>query len=294
MIKSYHKYIITASQFHIHNLRHQKKMTNRENDVDLFKKHVLISDNFKYKFFNDVHVKSILSKDEQFLKMNKSDLNLNISLFLIFANRSGSNYLAQILQSTGLFNFAGEMFNHKTLDKKIDELGLKNIGNYYDYIKSLNYNGNLCVKASIFQYLFLHFSGALDIYFPNRKLIIVQRDDKIDQSVSHWIAVHTEQWTSTQALKPDSTVVFDKDRIITMISNSFLIEKDTRMALSIIKNDYLSVNYEEFTNYPDFALRRIFDFCALDSKIEIDVKRITLKKQASELNRIFYDKIIEC
>ena len=152
----------------------------------------------------------------------------------------------------------------------------------------------MCVKASIFQYLFLHFSGALDIYFPNRKLIIVQRDDKIDQSVSHWIAVHTEQWTSTQALKPDSTVVFDKNRINTMISNSFLIEKDTRMALSIIKNDYLSVNYEEFTNYPDFALRRIFDFCALDTKIEIDVKRITLKKQASELNRIFYDKIIEC
>ena len=79
-----------------------------------------------------------------------------------------------------------------------------------------------------------------------------------------------------------------------MISDSFLIEKDTRMALSIIKSEYLSVNYEEFTKYPDFSLRRIFDFCALDSKIEIDVKRITLKKQAGELNRISYDKIIEC
>lgn len=269
-------------------------MIIRENDVELFKKHALISDDFKLNLLNDIHTKSILLKDEQFLTMRESEVDVNITVFLIFENRSGSNYLAQIINSTGTFNFAGEMFNYDTIDDKIDEMKLSTIGSYYDYIKSLNMKGNLCIKASIFQYLFLHFSGALDIYFPNRKLIIVQRDDKIDQSVSHWIAAQTKQWTSTQDLKPDTNVSFDKNRIITMISDSFLIEKDTRLALSIIGNEYLCVNYEEFTKYPDFSLKRIFDFCALDSKIEIDDTSITLKKQAGELNRIFYDYIIEC
>jgi LPS sulfotransferase NodH len=269
-------------------------MIIRENNVELFKKHVLISDNFKRNLLNDVHTKSILSKDEQFLKMDESEIDVNITVFLIFANRSGSNYLAQILNSTGVFNFAGEMFNHDTVDAKIDELGLTNIGSYYDYIKSLNLNGNLCIKTSIFQYLFLHFSGALDIYFPNRKLIIVQRDDKIDQSVSHWIAAQTKQWTSTQALKSDSNVEFNKNKINTMIAGSFLNEQDTRLALSILKMEYLSINYEEFTKYPEFSLRRIFDFCGIDAKIVIDHAKLTLEKQANALNRTYYDKVIEC
>jgi LPS sulfotransferase NodH len=266
----------------------------RETDVELFKKHILISDNFKRNLLNDVHSNSILSKDEQFLKMDKSEINVNITVFLIFANRSGSNYLAQILNSTGAFNFAGEMFNHHTVDTKIDELGLNNIGSYYEYIKSLNLNGNLCIKASIFQYLLLHFSGALDIYFPNRKLIIVQRDDKIGQSVSHWIASQTKQWTSTQALKSDSNVEFNKNKIITIIASSFLNEKDTRLALSILKMPYLSINYEEFTKYPEFSIRRIFDFCGIDAQTEIDHSKLTLEKQANELNRTYYDNVIEC
>ena len=269
-------------------------MIIREKDVELFKKHVLISDNFKRNLLRDVHTKSILSKDEQFLKMDESEIDVNITVFLIFANRSGSNYLAQIINSTGAFNFAGEMFNHDTVDAKIDELGLTNIGVYYDYIKSLNLNGNLCIKASIFQYLFLHFSGALDIYFPNRKLIIVQRDDKIDQSVSHWIAAQTKQWTSTQARKSDSNVEFNKNNINTMIAGSFLNEKDTRLALSILKMEYLSINYEEFTKYPEFSLRRIFDFCGINAKTEIDHTKLTLEKQANALNRTYYDKVIEC
>lgn len=269
-------------------------MIIREHDVESFRKNVLISENFKRNLLKDDHSLSMLSKNQEFLKMQKSKIELKIVVFLIFANRSGSNYLAELLNSTGVFNFAGEMFNFDTIDSKIDELNLSNIGNYYDYVKSLSFNGNLCVKASIFQYLFLHFSGALDIYFPNCKLIIVQRDNKIDQSVSHWIAAQTKQWTSTQALKPDSNVEFDKNRIIDMIAGSFLNEKDTRLALSIIKMKYLSINYEEFTKYPEFSIKRIFDFCEIATKVAIDHSKITLEKQANELNRTFYDKVIEC
>ena len=46
------------------------------------------------------------------------------------------------------------------------------------------------------------FNEALDVVFPNLRIIFVRRRDKVAQAVSLWKAIQTQQWRTTRVTRP--------------------------------------------------------------------------------------------
>ena len=155
----------------------------------------------------------------------KSNINLRLpvpehvrntgKLFLCFTNRCGSNYLAEILASTGKFNLAGEFFNWDVVVGKARTNGFHSLDEYViDLVSSLAHSSGFISKISCDQLILLNDSGILDSVFPDAKYLVLERGDKLGQAISLQIASQTLQWTSymESAISPQD-IKFDADAI---------------------------------------------------------------------------------
>src|ERR1700761_7283595 len=81
-------------------------------------------------------------------------------VFLCFTNRSGSNYLAEMLGSTKRVNVAGEFLNFNTALTHIEKNGLSS---FYDYFiglaDTLSVNGTFACKIAITQIALMQQAG---------------------------------------------------------------------------------------------------------------------------------------
>lgn len=114
-------------------------------------------------------------------------------LYLCFTNRCGSNYLAQLLASTGAFNEAGEFFNAETVLAHSARLGLRSLPAYVAALPGLvPPHRHLAAKASADQLALLADAG---ITRPDAVYVLLERQDRVAQAVSRVIAAATGRWT---------------------------------------------------------------------------------------------------
>lgn len=129
-------------------------------------------------------------------------------LVICFTNRCGSNYLAQLLASTGACNEAGEFFNAETVLEHSARLGLRSLAAYVAALPGLvPPHRLLAAKASADQLALLADAGALrrDALF-----VLLERQDRLAQAVSRVIAAGTGQWSSLQhARRAPAALPFD-------------------------------------------------------------------------------------
>jgi LPS sulfotransferase NodH len=115
-------------------------------------------------------------------------------IYLCFTNRCGSNYLAQLLASTGACNEAGEFFNAETVLHHAARLGLRSLPAYMAALPTLvPPHPILAAKASADQLVMLADAGLLG---PTTRYILLERRDRLAQAVSRVIAVQTLRWTT--------------------------------------------------------------------------------------------------
>src|SRR5271166_1365521 len=83
-------------------------------------------------------------------------------IFVCFTNRSGSNFLSEVIASSGFLNTAGEFFKGDTIDH-IQVLGLRDFGQCFNYlVAEMSRNGHLVSKLSATHLVILAKFGILD------------------------------------------------------------------------------------------------------------------------------------
>lgn len=119
------------------------------------------------------------------------------ALFLCFTNRCGSNYLAQLLASTGLCNEAGEFFNAATV---LEHAAARRLASLHDYVAALPdlvpRRPILAAKLGLDQLIML---ADADLLAPSARFLLLERQDRLAQAISRVIASQTGAWSSAQA-----------------------------------------------------------------------------------------------
>jgi len=136
-------------------------------------------------------------------------------LFLCFTNRCGSNYLAQLLATTGAFNEAGEFFNAETVLEHATPRGLRSVGAYFSALPTLlSRSDRMAAKIGIDQLVMLADVGILDALGARATYLLLDRQDRLGQAISRLIAWQNGRWTTAHASNvPDSALVFDRSAI---------------------------------------------------------------------------------
>ncbi len=136
-------------------------------------------------------------------------------LFICFANRSGSNYLAHLLAASGACNEAGEFFNATTVLEHSKRLGLPSLAAYVQALPGILGNpALLAAKASFTQLVMLADCGILPAILPRSRFILIERHDRLGQAISRVIASQNDRWTSAQAPRiADHDLVYDRAEI---------------------------------------------------------------------------------
>lgn len=253
----------------------------------------LLSDGFRKSLLLDQHSRHIIGLGPRRLVLERANVTTVSALFILFANRSGSNYLSELLCSSGGINCAGEFFNHDVVSKHMTRMESEYFQYYLDYLLSLNVDGRLAIKASIGQYLLLDALGALKSHFEDHRIVVMQRDDKIDQAVSHWIAVHTRQWTSLQRSSGDSQIPIDVSTIRRMVNRAFMDERDTRLSLALLRRPYRSVVYENLVRNPVCVARSVLcEVVSGGGQLDVDLSKVRISKQAGNLNMDLRERVL--
>jgi trehalose 2-sulfotransferase len=137
-------------------------------------------------------------------------------VFLCFTNRCGSNYLAELLASTGALNRAEEVFNGETITEHVRAQALASLSAYLDFLcRRLALGGRLLAKIGLEQLVMLTEAGLLDQIGHRAQFLLIERQDKLAQAISLLVAIQTQQWTSRHSRRMgDEALVYDR-RILT-------------------------------------------------------------------------------
>lgn len=120
------------------------------------------------------------------------------AILICFTNRSGSNYLAQLLETTGAMNRAREFFNWPFVDKLSRKHDIASLPDYCRYISEAfrPEDRYWAAKVGVDQLRMLLRTGVIpQIYHPVR-LVFVERRDLLAQAISLSIARQTRRWTT--------------------------------------------------------------------------------------------------
>lgn len=203
---------------------------------------------------------------------------------LLFANRSGSNLLAEHLLASGRFSSLQETLNFENVE---DVAGRHGIGSFPEYLQAIaahNIRGNIFgTKCSLDQLMMLLRWNILSM-FSGAKIINIERHDIVSQAVSMSIALQTKSWSSD--VSPTTRALYDFDEI-KQYFNAFASDIVKRkMMIDVLEFEARTFEYEQVVSEP-FTV--VSECCKLFGVLPPDrlPAHTQLKKQGGDLNREF-------
>jgi len=205
-------------------------------------------------------------------------------IFLCFTNRCGSNYLSEAIASNGVLNRAGEFFNGDTIADNARDVGLKDFGEFFNYLVGhMSKSGYLVSKIAATHLVILVTTGVLDKILERTQFIILQRCDKLGQAISLSIADQTTQWsTALPTALPDDQLAFKRDqlrRLIVGLAREYHL-LDLFFGLNGIVP--LLLSYENLISNADLVLAQISRFLGVD--LHLEPSRINVARQTRAVN----------
>jgi LPS sulfotransferase NodH len=203
-------------------------------------------------------------------------------LFLCFTNRCGSNYLAQLLASTGAFNEAGEFFNAETVLHHAARLGLRSLPAYVSALPHLvPARRFLAAKAGADQLVMLADAGVL---LPGATYVLLERQDRLGQAISRVIATQNGRWTTAHAaLREDAALVYDAAAITDELDK---IARGNAALYSFLAANGIRpvhVTYEQVVENPQAVIDQIgAALCA--PGLRVDTGAVAIGRQATGVN----------
>jgi LPS sulfotransferase NodH len=214
-------------------------------------------------------------------------------VFLCFTNRSGSNYLAELLGSTGQINVAGEFLNFNTA---LLHIGNNRLSSFYDYFIGLvdkqTVKGNFACKVAITQIVLLQQAGLLDELLPYSRFVMSERADLLGQAISLDIASRTGKWTSyMQPTGSVSETDFDRNRLEMIMRHISYEQQLFRLFFAINGFEHFQVNYEQLTSHTAGVMRMMCDWLEIETPPDC-FERTVAERQSDALNNAWKRKFL--
>jgi LPS sulfotransferase NodH len=207
--------------------------------------------------------------------------------FIVFTNRSGSNFLSELLQQTGVgIRPATEPFNAQSVIKAADRLGLTSFNDYLLHLlDATSDNGHAGFKISINQ-LFALTKMGITQHFGKIRVLHTLRRDVVGQAVSHYKARVTGRWIARSEAFDMEQVDYAPAEILRSLSTIFNRRAAMDYYSAIHQPDRLDVNYEDVLADPRGSVATILDFLGLDSAAaaRTDPRAVSMRQQRDMVN----------
>lgn len=214
-------------------------------------------------------------------------------VFLCFTNRSGSNYIAQSIASSGLLNIAQEVFNYNRVISVSKKNAICSYLDYINYVLSETCLVDTLFKVSAGQLIGLYNCGLFSSGIINAKFIHVYREDVLAQAVSLYIANKTKLWTSEQGIVlTDEVLPFEPDLLLTMAHRLMCHNATFDFVFKMLGVAPLKVSYEQFVTKPVKWVADIGHFIDIDG-LSFHRENVKIKKQSNSINSEMVSKLHE-
>jgi LPS sulfotransferase NodH len=230
-------------------------------------------------------------------------------LILAFVNRSGSNYLAELLKSTGKFAGLGECLNDHNVKYLAPRYGVTTFADYLIRHRRedlrLGHNANdeekiWGLKAGWMQLAMLCRTRAIpNLLDPS--IVLIRRRDAIGQAISYYIAEKTAQWTSKEASTiARQNIAYDGEQIL-LFFKSIMDSYSKLEQVSVLSGYPLhEIAYEDLIENPGAVVSAItkditgHELTVVPSKVTINVQRDAMNDSfrsrfSDELKRLQWD-----
>ena len=215
-------------------------------------------------------------------------------IFICFTNRCGSNYLAELLASSGKLNLAGEFFNHTTVIRYCEKHSISSMSGYLNHlILSRRRNGRFVAKASVGQLFFLNNLGLLDGFGPPASYVLLERGNKIAQAVSYMIAMQTKQWASYQKPETGDGPVFEPELAMNFLGGVCRAQALFDAFFAVKGVTPILTSYETLASRPAATVADIMASCGLPG-ITVDRSKVRTERQADPINEAFESELRRC
>jgi len=206
-------------------------------------------------------------------------------LFLCFTNRCGSNYLAQLLATTGAFNEAGEFFNAPTVFEHAVPRGLRSLAAYFSVLPDLvPHEGRMAAKASIDQLVMLADAGILRALGARAHYLLLERQDRLGQAISRVIASQNGRWTTAHKSDvPDSALKYDRAAIDAELAKIGLANSAFYLFFRANGIVPIHIAYEALLGDPDRTLQMVADEFGINH-LAFSPEKITIHRQSTSVN----------
>ena len=206
-------------------------------------------------------------------------------VFLCYTNRSGSNYLADALASTGRLNLAGELLNHQAV---VADTARHAHASFADFLAAqLRWrmvDGRVAMKVATMHLELLGRAGVLEHCRETARYVFIERADRLAQAISAEIASQTGQWTTHTTVEvPIERVRFSRERIVKAIGGFSEDNREFDLFFGLNSIVPAHVVYEHLVADPAAQVRAIGATLGLPD-LRMDPSRITVQRQAGALN----------
>lgn len=214
-------------------------------------------------------------------------------VFLCFTNRCGSNFIADSLSSSGYLNRAGEFFNADAIIENCQAERLGSIPEYFNWLTlRAGKNGYLVAKMACSHLEILGKAGILEQIYDRTQFVMIERSDKLAQSISYELAVQTGRWTHDMASgKPDAELHFSHQRLLGVMEA--IINQNREFARFFASNGIVpaTIIYEQFEQDPGYHVGLLARHLGIPELHHVP-QRIAMRKQAGPINREWRDRYI--
>jgi trehalose 2-sulfotransferase len=218
---------------------------------------------------------------------------VDLTVFICFTNRSGSNYLASLLASTGEFPAGREMFNVKAVTHACRKHGITSLDAYCRrQMQQQAHKRRFAAKVGLAQLLTLARLGYLGTVFPNPHFIHIQRYDIIAQAVSFMIATQNKAFSAKhQPVVKDEDLRYDGAQIARMMSR--LSSRNIGFQDFLLRNRLptFPLLYERLNDDPLASLTRIMGWLGVAMPDKL-ASCSTTQPQSSTVKDAWRDRFI--
>lgn len=229
--------------------------------------------------------------DVLFKEPIKSDPNVGrLSCVIVaFVNRSGSNYLCDLLRSSGVFTEINEILN----DGFVTEFTRRNNVSTFDNYLKLQHDEQKAsggtvwgFKAGWAQLCMLKRTGAIPLVL-NPVLLKVRRRDVLGQAISFFIAEHTNQWTTLdRAMMKREEIKYDGAKILAHLRNVMFAYSMLDQVTMLCGLPVHELVYEDLLDRPQTIISDVITTVSGQSALP-DLSRLRLKVQRDDISQEF-------
>lgn len=205
------------------------------------------------------------------------------TVIICFTNRSGSNYLAEAIASTGSVNVAHEYLNHPLVERRAEAQGFTSLNEYLQGLAEQVSEGMaFAFKVGLTQLYFIAELGFLDNLLPNPRFVLIEREDVLAQAISWTIASQTGQWRRKKKEKLKEPE-YDFRAIDAQIDSILRANAAFKAFLARNGQDYFRVGYEELCSHPHQVVEAVSSALGFQNTV-FNPSRIAVQPQATDLN----------